>query len=868
MKVKIFNAKILLYACLGLVMGFFLGACSDDDVEQVGSGYGYVQFKLFKSGSYDKITRAGVNELDYLKEAQKMKIVLTKKDDGTEIVQTVSLNAMGSDSELGLRSEKLRLMTGDYTIVGFYLYKVVDQDLAPVLSGEPAEPTVVVVDDGGLTVQDIVVKVVERGSVKFTLTKEMVQQTKAASDADNFLFTDIHYATLYVEDQFSQQRTTFTDIPFEYTEELTESGKVKGIAESDSLLYLKAGKYKIVSYTLKDKSKKSLSGDVAEALFEVADNRTTEAEVPVKLYASAGRIQDYLVLREIWEALDGPRWSYSGETYAKGVNWDFDKELDMWGDQPGVELDAKGRVTVLSLGAFGPKGDLPAALGRLTELKVLSLGTHNDMLGENLIEQWGADMTPAQKQSCRDDYYNKFVKKDIRSEASELLQMAFEHQGNPVEPTPQIFRQWIDKKDVSAGNRTNGIRGIPKEIGNLTKLQQLYIANGAFSDFEAGTDLSALENLTDIEFYNCPDMRKLPEALFTAPNIELLNLAVNPQIGSADFEEGLVKLATGASMKKLQILYLGFNKITKIPDEFKNLEKLGKLECTYNQVKTIPAFGKKINFVQLNFDYNQIEEVPVDEEGYFCGYEDVETISFTNNKIKVFPNIFDAQSVYVMASVNFSNNEISEFQGGADFRGVNAGTLSLAGNKLKTFPKILFEKNSRITALLLSGNGMEEFPDGSLKGEYTWYLQTLDLTNNKLSKLPKELDATTTPYLYGIDMSYNRFSSFPTSPLNVDHLTAFGLSYQRNANGDRIMREWPTGISKCPSLRYLLLGGNDLRKIDDTISPNINIFEIKDNPNIVIDVSAVCAYIKAGYYMLIYDPSQDIRGCDALNLDK
>jgi hypothetical protein len=57
------------------------------------------------------------------------------------------------------------------------------------------------------------------------------------------------------------------------------------------------------------------------------------------------------------------------------------------------------------------------------------------------------------------------------------------------------------------------------------------------------------------------------------------------------------------------------------------------------------------------------------------------------------------------------------------------------------------------------------------------------------------------------------------------------------------------------------------RKIEDRISPYILLFEIKDNPNISIDLSNVCPYIEMGYYELIYDSTQDIRGCDALNLD-
>ncbi len=868
MKITMLKTRILLFSCLIAALGFFLGSCSDDEVEQMGSGYGYVQFKLFKSGSYNALTKAGINELDYLKEAQKMKIVLTNNEDGTEVIQTVNLNALGGDAELGLRSEKLQLMVGDYTIVGFYLYKAMGQELAPVLSGEPAEQTVVRITGGGLTVQDIVVKVVERGSLKFTLTKKFVMNTKGVDDADAFEFADIRYMTIYVRNQFSKVTESFSMIPFKYEEKYGEGGSVYAVATSDTLLSLRAGKYNITAYTLMDKNKKSLGGDDSDAVFEVKDNATTEAELPVKLYASAGRIQDYLVLKEIWEALDGPHWSYSGQSYSPGVNWDFNKDLDLWGEQPGVELDAQGRVQVLNLGGFGGKGDIPASLGQLTELKILTVGTHSDQVGENLIEQWGANMTAEQRQACRDDYYNKFVKRDIRSGFSEPLQYAFELQGKPVKKYPELFRNGIAKKDVPAGNRTHGIRGIPKELGQLTKLRQLYIANGAFVDFEEGSDFSALENLTDIEIYNCPDMKKLPEALFTCPNIELLNIATNPQISTEDFNEGLVQLAEGASKEKLQILYLGNNKISVIPDNFRNFKKMGKLECTYNQVKKIPAFGKEINFVQLNFDHNQIEEVPHDEEGYFCGYDDVETISFAYNKLTKFPNIFDAESVYGMSSVDFSFNEITEFEDGENFRGLNVETLSLGGNRLKTFPKILFEKNCRIGALLLNGNGMEEFPDGSVKSENAYHLVTLDLTYNKLSKLPKEFNATTLPFLYGMDLSYNCFSSFPIAPLNIDHLTVYIVRSQRNANGDRILREWPTGIYQCPSLRVLMLGGNDLRKIDDTISPTISMFEIKDNPNIVIDLSLVCPYIKAGRYQLIYDPTQDIRGCDALNLEK
>lgn len=877
MKSKILFTKMLFLSCLVLALGFTLGGCSDDE-DGLQSGYGYAQFKLFKSGAYqgDKMTasRAGTNELDYLREAQKMKIVLMGED-GKEVIQTVGLNAMGSDSELGLRSEKLELMAGNYTIVGFYLYKIQGQELKEILSGEPQENTVIIVVDGGLAVQDIVVKVVERGGVTFSLIKEMVPVSRGVESADKFVFSDVKYALVQVRNEFSKVLTNFRYLPCTYTEKIRTDKSEYAIAVSDSLLKLEAGTYSVTLYSLYDKDKKSLDNDkVTEGItFEVTDNQTIEVEVPVKIHESAEYIQDYFALHEIWIALGGENggWSNTNSSYPIGVNWNFDKEIDMWGHQPGVGLDDKGRVVNLDLGSFGAKGDIPTALGKLTSLKILSLGTHSDVVGGDFVTQLQKEMTPEQREICRNDYYNKVLKRDLRATFSEPLQMAFKLQGKPIKEQISIGMGGATTRDVSPGNLTNGIRSIPTEIGNLTKLQQLYIANGKFVDFAEGTDLSKLEDLTDMEIYNCPSMKKLPEALFTLPNIALLNLANNPQIASAIFEEGLTKLATGASKEKLQILYLGNNKLTKIPDEFRNFKKLAKLDCVNNQIKTIPAFGRNIGFVQLTMDYNQIEEIPLAADGYFCAFEDIETFSFSHNKIKVFPNTFDAKSVYTMGSIDLSNNEITEFGGGDQFRGMNVATLSLGGNQLKSFPSMLFKNGSRVDALLLSGNGMTEFPDGSLKGPESHYLVTLDLTYNKLTKLPKELQeqaAVTLPYLYGVDLSNNSFSKFPTGLLNVDHLTALVLRNQRDAKGNRTLRDWPKGISMCPSLRILYLAGNDFRKIDDTISPNIFMFEIKDNPNISINVSEVCNSIQYGYYELIYDPTQDIRGCDFLDLEK
>ena len=92
-------------------------------------------------------------------------------------------------------------------------------------------------------------------------------------------------------------------------------------------------------------------------------------------------------------------------------------------------------------------------------------------------------------------------------------------------------------------------------------------------------------------------------------------------------------------------------------------------------------------------------------------------------------------------------------------------------------------------------------------------------------------------------------------------LTVYAVRGQRDANGNRCLKEWPTGIYKHTGLRGLFVGSNDLRKIDDTISYLIYNLDISDNPNITFDASDICYYWQAGAYNLIYDKTQNIINC-------
>ena len=864
-----------------------------------------MQFKLYKSTSFEKgTTTRAVGKLESMSSAQKIKVVMTHN--GTTVSQTLLLNAYNANNaEYGLRSDKLQLLAGTYKIVGYYLYDGLDEVLLAGPAGDDNELTVV---SGGLLEKALTVDAVPHGTVTFKLSKEGIS-TRAAGE---YLFSNIRYVDVTVMNSFNRVTTELKGMKVTYKEDSKEHQNPDnandkymdiGVATCDSAVWLPAGTYQVVAYTTYSQSgiKRSEleTQSVRGESFTVIDNKLTkDANVPIQLKETAEYIKDYKALKAIWEALDGKNWRYYSGTINNTIhslNWNFNKELDMWGDQPGVDLDNNGRVTGLSLAGFGAKGRVPDAIGQLTELKVLSFGTHSETVSGRLFgdEELTPDMSEEKKHRIRMHYKKMFLDYDQRLNLSDLLQDAINR--NPeMKPIKKDSR--ISLKDTQIGNLTNRITFISKAIQRLTKLQIIYFANSPFTydniavDWEdANSDYakqyeneelswSNLKDLTDVELYNCPNMTQLPDFLYDLPELQSLNIACNRGISAAQLKADWTRLADDEDTgPKIQIFYMGYNNLEEFPASasLQKMVKLGLLDCVHNKVRHLEAFGTNVKLTDLKLDYNQIEEIPED----FCAFTDqVEGLGFSHNKLKYIPNIFNAKSVYVMGSVDFSYNKIgSEGRNIScsmdDYKGINASTVTLSYNEIQKFPTELFATGSPISTIILSNNLMTSIPENSLKpkdGNYknTYLLTTIDLRFNKLTSLSDDFRATTLPYLSNMDVSYNCCSSFPTQPLNSSQLKAFGIRHQRDAEGNRILRQWPTGITTCPSLIQLQIGSNDIRKVDEKLTPQLYILDIADNPNISIDVTSVCPYIEAGMYVLLYDKTQDIRGCDALGIER
>ena len=889
---KIFSKALLLL--LVSLLTFAATSCSDDETEGWDGTYGYVQFKVNKSVSPRATRAAALDKLEKLDDAKKIKVVM--EHNGTTVSQTLVLNSYNAENaEYGLRSDKLQLASGTYTVIGFYLYDAVDEELLASSAGE----TFTVIG-GGLTEQPLTVETVERGKVKFNLVKEW-EKTRAANQ--EYLFSNIRLVDISVTNLFTRETVTFPNVKVTYEEDSKENQNPDnaddkymdiGKAYCDSTVWLPAGTYQVTSYTTYGKTgavkTKYETQPVKGEAFVVEDNQLNDsAKVPILLSKTAEYIKDYEALKAIWESLDGKDWSFYGDATFHGANWNFNKELDMWGDQPGVTLNSNGRVTGLVLAGFGAKGIVPDAIGQLTELQVLNLGSHDEKIGANIFTDYDANnLTAAKKKEMRHDYENKFLKYDPRAFMSEMIIESVNSDKNLKHGMTRIQKDSrINLKDAQIGTMTNQISGVSKAIYRLTKLQQFYIGNSPITSgevcakfYNADDDTYGkfaaeftdaawdnMTNLTDMELYNCPKITRLPEFYYGLPAMQALNLARCKGISAAQLRDDWERLATEKTGKTLQILYLSYNNLEEFPSSssLSKMTNLGLLDLAYNNIKKVHPFGKEITLSSLYLNNNQIEEIPAD----LCGFtDDVETLTFAHNKLKKIPNIFDASSVRVMGSVDFSYNDITGVDtSNGTYKGINASTVSLSYNKIEKFPSELFTAGSPITSIDLSGNQMRTIPKGSIKGKNAYLLQVIDLRFNKLTSLSDDFRSTTLPYITNMDVSYNCFSEVPTQPLNSANLRAFAINHQRDANDNRCLRTWPTGITLCPSLIQFQIGSNDIRKVEEKLTYHLYIVNIKDNPNISIDVTSVCPYIKAGAYRLFYDKTQDIRGCDALDLE-
>ena len=841
------------------VSAFLFTGCRNEALDGSRGEYGYIQFHLYKTASYVKASTN--NQLEFLSDAAKVKVTL-KTSSNDVINSTVTVEAPDKTmAEFGMQSDKILLLSGDYLLTSYQVLNALDE---AIFTAYPEEPISFSIVSGGLITHDLVVDTEERGKVNFMLVKDIPSLKSPGSD--DYPFYMIMSVDLTITNKNdNSKKQTITNLPMTH-EFVEKDGYVTAVCKTDTLVSVTGGEWKVTAYKTYFDSYRKVYNSVTEVVdnsFSVIDNGVVDAEVPISFDLSSIYIQDAIALKEIYDDMDGDNWK---------VKWDFNCDVDIWTAQPGVSILEDGRVAAIDFEGLGAKGDLSPSIGKLTELRSLLMGSHSFYEGNSNMILTSRKYKPFSREELRErreSFTRTFVNNsDSYRGLSEELRWGLKMNNVQLSENTTPLRSY--PVDNSSFNYATGITSLPDEINNLEKLQTLYI--GYSPIMRLPSDMSNMKALTDIEMFYLPKLEEFPMGLATLPNLETLTFACNFNVSQESMYEGLKALNAGNVSKSLQALYIPTQKVNKIPD-LSGIKKLGLLniqDCGVYEFEA--AFGKDHYFADFYADGNNLSSLPTDENGFFVGIDNnTSSLVFARNKFTAMPDIFDAKSVYTMGTMDFSHNQISSFEGfnGGKFRGVNCNSLNLSYNQLTKWPKEFSESESAVSAYMLAGNKISEVNKEDIEHKYSYLTTTIDLSYNILTSLPNNFDALTYPFLYGLDLSYNRFTDFPYTAVNNQYLTVFIFRHQRDAAGNRCMKQWPTGIGGAlVGLRALYLGSNDIRVVNDQLSYLIYNLDISDNPRIVIDVSSVCSYIAAGYFNLIYSPDQDIRGCDDyLNLN-
>ena len=855
--------KCLMWMILASISLFTMNSCSEEDEKvQSGNQYGYIQLKLHKQISRALMEGDALNRLD---EARKIELSLIHK--GKSIKQSLNLYSTGvGGSEFMLTSENLKLATGEYQIVGYVIYGAYKEGtMAEILQvGTLDDNRTFTIVSNKITLHTLYIESVAYGSFSAVMEKVLPELTRA----NDYTYTDL----FYYENIDSIKVVFSRNVDgINYREE----HKVKAWRKKNEryfhtdTLTLQTGDYTLVRYELSDKRRKFMYAADTEQTFTIRHFEFNSQVVPVEIPESEA-MHDYIALRQIWDAMDGKNWSFNGDSEEPGANWLFEFEdgtprpIDAWGNQPGVELNSKGRVISLNLGAFNPLGVVPSAIGQLTELQILYLGTHD--------EEFVGDVNDGTGKFRYSPYTLMKNGIDIREHrldiARERTSMRRKAESSASYRSPLKFDKQVEKdyKYLStyaqlAGEPANRITGIDEAIGKLENLEMLFIANAQIEKLPKS--IGKLSKLSDLELFNLP-LTELDASIFEGLT-ELVSVNVSGLYNMSPDKILNVLEHMCLNCPNVQLLYINENKLTSLPENLYRMSDLRLLDAAFNKITHVPSI-QPIAPVQLILDFNKISEFPAD----FCGVDDMELFTCVANNLQQFPAFLsNMEGGYAIQEIDLTTNKMHGFQEG--FNGIRVEKLTLAMNEMGKregdkgvgeFPREFADTKSEINYLVLANNHIDTIRNAALKDFHS--LQALDCAGNNLKDLPNGFNTANLPNLSGVEFSYNEFREFPENVLNVARMSQLLMASQGYYRDEaetkwvRSMTQWPAYLHEHPGLVIVNLSGNDFRAVTNFPS-NLNSLDVSNNPNIKMTVPAIVTYlIQNGLFGFTYDEEQDI----------
>ncbi|WRX08941.1 Protein kinase domain - like 10 [Theobroma cacao] len=439
-------------------------------------------------------------------------------------------------------------------------------------------------------------------------------------------------------------------------------------------------------------------------------------------------------------------------------------------------------LEILQLSNNNFTGDIPLSFGRMQSLKVLSIG--GNLLNGNIPSFLG--------------------------NLSELTHFELGYNPFKESPLPNEIGN-LSKLEVLWLTNANLVGEIPVSIGNLVSLQILDLS-GNFLSGKIPESLSMLKNLEQLEFYQNQLSGELPESLANLTALLRFDVSQNNLTG---------KLPEKIAALPLESLNLNDNYFTgEIPEVLASNQYLVQLKLFNNSFtgKLPPNLGK----------FSPLEDFDVSTNDFTGTLPPFLCYKMKLKRIVVFKNLLSGNIPesygecktlnYVrMADNAFSGNVPAKFWGHPSFQ-----FLELQNNHFEGSISPSISAVRQLTSLRISGNNFSgDIPEEICRLEN---VTEINMSHNRFSgELPF---CITDLKLQKLDLQDNELTGeIPSSENSWTELTELNLA--RN----RFTGEIPPDLGKLPVLTYLDLSGNLLSgKIpEDLTKLRLNQFNLSDN---------------------------------------